>query len=383
MVFLSSFSLIMISVQYSRAEVAMPSCISCKANCFRKNYTYITPELASCESDPWRSETGPTKYIPFSWTVWPNATNAANTKCPSRSQILGIFAITNIFVAICSILLGHRLVTKKLTCGLLGHRESSSYSYLWLPSFGLQLGANAIIAALIKKYPGYESGFSIAELTFFLCVRPRMNWLIALGAMQYDRLKKRADETKCTKSQVENEQTLRIGVVDSSTSQELLKRQNLSSGSKPSSQMHPESPFGPMLNYLSKALPDLPAQEDMSSHSQHLPRNSITTKRTNYDNDTQIREMPHLTSELNFKYPPKSALKNSARGRVLDVDLAKREEDHCYYSSAMTVILSELLLQLFAAYTMGRTCYCPPNLAAQAALWVAAGAGGSFLGTGF
>ena len=76
---------------------------------------------------------------------------------PTSSHILGIFALTNILVALILILLGRGLVTKKFNCGMLGRRGSWSYTYLWPPNLGLQMGANAMIAALIKRYLGDES----------------------------------------------------------------------------------------------------------------------------------------------------------------------------------------------------------------------------------
>jgi len=47
---------------------------------------------------------------------------------------------------------------------------------------GLQLGANAIIAVIFQKAPGYNADFEVWELMLFFTVRPRLSW-IALGML--------------------------------------------------------------------------------------------------------------------------------------------------------------------------------------------------------
>jgi hypothetical protein len=247
------------------------------------------------------------KYIPVSWTVWPNGTKSDQDKCPTRSRILGTFVFTNVAVAVISILLGHRLVTKKLSCGLLGHRDSTSYLYLWIPSFGLQLGANAIIAVLIKNFPGYQSGFGVGELTLFLCVRPRMNWQVAVAAMQYARGKKRAQERAYAGHWIESQRSMWTKLVSPSTESKTRESQAREGdyNTIPRPIVYPVSRFDSTADYLSKPLPNI-----LDSNDQ--------------------RQRLHTPVQI-------------------------KDPDYCYYSSAMTVIFSELVLQLFAAYTMART----------------------------
>jgi hypothetical protein len=116
-------------------------------------------------------------YTPWNWTVQHDQSTAI-VKCPSPGQILGTFAAVNIVVAIGGVTFGHRLVVKRLTCGMLGKRNSSSWKFFWIMPLGLQLGANALIAFLIKITPGYQHGFSVYQLTLFLCARPRLTWFI-------------------------------------------------------------------------------------------------------------------------------------------------------------------------------------------------------------
>ncbi|ORX97909.1 hypothetical protein BCR34DRAFT_607108 [Clohesyomyces aquaticus] len=131
-------------------------------------------------------------YTPWDWTVQHNEHSAAAmnkaSSCPSPARILGTFAAINVVVAIGSIVLGHRLVVYRLTCGLLGKPNSSLWKVLWVLPVGLQLGANALIAYLIKITPGYGNGFSLYQLTLFLCARPRLTWFIGVVLATSSRL---------------------------------------------------------------------------------------------------------------------------------------------------------------------------------------------------
>ncbi|KAH0556376.1 hypothetical protein GP486_005699 [Trichoglossum hirsutum] len=118
-------------------------------------------------------------YIPWEWSVTP--TNArADVTCPPPSAILGTFAVVNVIVGVLSIVCGHRRVTKKLTCKMFGHKNSTSWTWMWIVIVGLQLGANALVAKIIKLTPGYHQGFRTWQLTLFFTARPRVSWIFGL-----------------------------------------------------------------------------------------------------------------------------------------------------------------------------------------------------------
>ena len=121
------------------------------------------------------SSTGHPALLPWKWHISP--LDASSTTCPSVSAILGTFAAVNVINALLGVVFGHRLVVNKLSCGLLGKRESKSWAYTWAVTVALQLGANAVIAVIIKNTPGYNSTFRIGELVLFFAARPRLSWI--------------------------------------------------------------------------------------------------------------------------------------------------------------------------------------------------------------
>jgi hypothetical protein len=94
-------------------------------------------------------------YLPWSWTIKPFV--SSNITYSHVSSVLGTFAVVNAVVGLLNILLSHRLIAKKLACGLFGRRERKLWKFLWALPTGLQLGLNAIIAAVIKRTPGYDT----------------------------------------------------------------------------------------------------------------------------------------------------------------------------------------------------------------------------------
>jgi hypothetical protein len=118
----------------------------------------------------------PASYLPTKWTIKP--TDPTVTKCPPFSAILGTFAAVNVIVAAIGILVGHRIVIKRLSCGLFGKRDSySTWIYMWVVSAGLQVGSNAIVSTLMLSVPGYTNTFTVTELTLVFLARPRLGWL--------------------------------------------------------------------------------------------------------------------------------------------------------------------------------------------------------------
>jgi len=78
------------------------------------------------------------------------------------------------------ILFGHRKVTNCLTFGLFGKEGSTSWRWVWIFIVALQLGANGLIAKIIKRTPGYEDDFSTWQLTLFFTARPRISWILGI-----------------------------------------------------------------------------------------------------------------------------------------------------------------------------------------------------------
>jgi hypothetical protein len=91
--------------------------------------------------------------------------------------------------------MGNRVVANKLSFGVFGKPPATDKdtpsvgyagSYKWLVSLTLTLGANVVIALLIKRYPGYEHGFTVWQLALFLLARPRLGWIFLLLAAFFD-----------------------------------------------------------------------------------------------------------------------------------------------------------------------------------------------------
>ncbi|KAK3389789.1 hypothetical protein B0H63DRAFT_519022 [Podospora didyma] len=97
--------------------------------------------------------------------------------CHGFCLLLCTFAAINAAAGVLSLVLGHRRVLHRLTCGILGKPDCRGYLVTWLLYVGLQLGGNAGVALLMKSAPGYFSSFSIVELMIFLTARPRFGWL--------------------------------------------------------------------------------------------------------------------------------------------------------------------------------------------------------------
>jgi hypothetical protein len=122
-------------------------------------------------------------WIAWDWAILPGE---KTTTCPSPSAILGTFAAVNAAVSLFSVLCGHRAVVRAITAGRLGrpnnnpngNPDSNSWKYMWIVSAGLQLGANAAVAALIGSAFGYTGGFKIWKFMLFYIARPRLSWII-------------------------------------------------------------------------------------------------------------------------------------------------------------------------------------------------------------
>jgi hypothetical protein len=84
---------------------------------------------------------------------------------------------------------------------------------MWIFPVGLNLLANAIVAAMIQHSPGYLATFKVWELMLFLMARPRLSWIILgfLAGRQAKEVQKPLDTMKLLKGQQSYE---RIAVVE-------------------------------------------------------------------------------------------------------------------------------------------------------------------------
>lgn len=125
--------------------------------------------------------------LAWQWTVAYNSSGLLDArpkyKCPTIRAQLGSFAIVNAVTLFASLILGHRLVVKYITCRMCGSRESSTYWWLLsgAASAALSIGGNALNALLIKNTPGFEN-ISVSNLLLLWCARPRLAWTGALLA---------------------------------------------------------------------------------------------------------------------------------------------------------------------------------------------------------
>jgi hypothetical protein len=130
-----------------------------------------------------------TQLIPWKWHIRPDS---GIPQChPPRSTLI-TFGALNMIMAFFSPLFGHRTVIQALSFGHCG-RSDNAWKVTWIVPLGTQLAANAIIARLYQKTPDYGQGFTIAELTLFYTVRPRLGWILSTLAMWHtERVNKHA-----------------------------------------------------------------------------------------------------------------------------------------------------------------------------------------------
>jgi len=121
------------------------------------------------------SEATTDNFFPWSWSV---SSQSEHPVCPPSSNILGLYAAINAVCTILSILAGNSSIIRIITCGMFGNEDGNPWRYMWILPFGLQLGANACVAALTKSAPGYADQFQIWELMLFYTLRPRLSWII-------------------------------------------------------------------------------------------------------------------------------------------------------------------------------------------------------------
>lgn len=132
--------------------------------------------------------------LPFPFSI----TADDPSTCPSSSAILGTFAAVNVVMSILSLVTGHRLVNKVLSCGMLGGKEySGAWKYVWILPFGLQLGANAVVGVLISRAPGYTvTNLNVGDLVLLYSARPRLSWIVLTFVSLWPRKPKKAERRR-------------------------------------------------------------------------------------------------------------------------------------------------------------------------------------------
>ncbi|KAH7138750.1 hypothetical protein B0J11DRAFT_588213 [Dendryphion nanum] len=126
-----------------------------------------------------------TELLPWGWTI--TAKDTSLVTCPSAARVLGTFAIVNVLVTILGVLFGNRYVLHRLACGkYFKDKNSKAHRLMWLVNVGIQLGANALVGAIIQRAPGYNANFKIWELMLFFTVRPRLSWIILMVLGLYE-----------------------------------------------------------------------------------------------------------------------------------------------------------------------------------------------------
>ncbi|KAH0537359.1 hypothetical protein FGG08_005838 [Glutinoglossum americanum] len=119
--------------------------------------------------------------FPWQWQVkyQQNAAAGANATsyvCPSIQAKLGSFAFVNVLVFVVAAVVGRRDVIEWITnkrCGKLGHH--TTFLFTAILSVALNLSANLINAAIIRRNPGFQN-VNIGSLVLFWASRPRLAW---------------------------------------------------------------------------------------------------------------------------------------------------------------------------------------------------------------
>ncbi|ORY02286.1 hypothetical protein BCR34DRAFT_84490 [Clohesyomyces aquaticus] len=254
-------------------------------------------------------------YFPWSWTI--ESLDQTTHKCPSVSSLLGTFAAVNGVVSLLAVIFGHRLVVKKITCGLFGRRGSRAWVWMWILPVGLQLAANVCIALLIKKSGGYTADFSVSELMLFLVARPRLSWIV-LGAFAF----------KSTKNRPEKE--------------------------KPATSLGTPNPN----QYLTPQPYQQPWQnQSMTSHASYNSHMSYNSH-ASYHSQDPLNPYSNMHNMSSISHPTYQRVAN------VDDDTDTTSRGHGYFhgtrdfpwwSAFMSQFIGEFILQIITLYIMGRT----------------------------
>ncbi|KAF1990684.1 hypothetical protein K402DRAFT_417453 [Aulographum hederae CBS 113979] len=256
------------------------------------------------------NDTSPTirKLLPWGWTIAPLESN--NATCPTVPEVLGTFAVVNAVVSVFALIFGHRKVIKFITCKHWGDKGSKAWVWTWIFPLGLQLAANAIIALIIKKTPGYTSDFHVWELMLFLVARPRLSWIVLtfVGTMKF-----RSKEQR-----------------------QAAEYRLVGNTSKVSQRTGP-TPYNPSGSTLA------------------VPSSTYGTADPNY-----AYQYPYNDPESTAYTSGYSSNANSQQNLVEPIHFTSDEPeqvDQPYHSTFMSQLIAELFLQFVALYIMGYTAH--------------------------
>ncbi|KAI9863668.1 MAG: hypothetical protein M1813_003691 [Trichoglossum hirsutum] len=121
--------------------------------------------------------------FPWKWQIQQNITTGANSSslaCPSTQTKLASFATINAVAFIFAVSLGRRTWVEWYTCGIFGKKDKhDTFIVTALLAVALNLIANLVNAAIIRRYPGFNH-INIGSLLLLWASRPRLAWLAAL-----------------------------------------------------------------------------------------------------------------------------------------------------------------------------------------------------------
>jgi hypothetical protein len=123
--------------------------------------------------------------LPWGWRI---QSTDPTYRCPSNREKLASFAVVNVIMSICNLILGRRDVVNKLTFERWGRKDSFPYFWVYsaLVTVSLAVLANFINALLVKRAPGFEA-VPFAALALFWFTRPRLGWIATgLVTVQWD-----------------------------------------------------------------------------------------------------------------------------------------------------------------------------------------------------
>lgn len=120
--------------------------------------------------------------VPIEWIVAP--LNVTDGQCPSRSDNLRLFGVTNVIVMALALLTGCRPLLRWLTRGLLWKPSRYSAFWTWTIAFAFQIGSNAVISHLVVTTPGYQH-LGMLNVFALYASRPRVNqiWMGSLRSV--------------------------------------------------------------------------------------------------------------------------------------------------------------------------------------------------------
>jgi hypothetical protein len=128
-------------------------------------------------------------YLPWIWATKP--IDPSKHKSPTVLFILLTYLAVNSLTSVLGIMLSHRTVVRKISCGLLGKDKSNSWKWLWVVQLGLHFGADIIAAYITIHAAGWdqERAPKFWDLALFYASRPRLAWLL-LGQLGIYKLQK-------------------------------------------------------------------------------------------------------------------------------------------------------------------------------------------------